>query len=1398
MNILSKFIVILFILTSPIHGFAKLSIEIDDLLKGEPTVEEECFKFNNSINNISIKKEEDRIKPYKEYNKSIPLSFEMAPTFINCPEDSILFLDENCSSIFTLIAPIIEDIDNAMPDGAYVTYSTTTGSGTDSFDYIQEEVIDFNYFGIGSLTIEWKAIDTFGMASSCFTEVTLQDTIPPSLSDDPPNSYGVYVDENCIDSFQLDHPFPLDNCGILSQIVYITYPDSSVVQEDMDPGVIFDYSYQGVGTITFDWTIIDLAGNEAHEYTYITLVDSISPTWDLNSIIILGQCGVDDVIELRDSAAQSLVATDNCTSNVIIELASPFPQITSNNCLSEGVYIYDYIAYDEFGNGSELGSVEVYFLDTLPPVISGIPNDITINCDGTFPDIPTPTSIDLCSGNLTSQLQLNIFTLNDFCGFAPITTSYIYEWTSTDECGNITVENWVVYIDSEASVSLGDDIVGCQGESYTLSTTGLSGDYYWSTGESTETIEVNQTGTYSVSVTSPEGCCAVDTINVTLNEVPDVLGIGGTIGCNDYELMIFGNSTTSNVTFSWTGPDSFSSNEQDPIVSQGGDYLLTVTAPNGCANSALVFVEDSGFQFSASVDSNDAVIYFETSVLLNECNCFEEFNNNGVLYAVKIGTEVVYEEILFPNQMDLMFIDTLNIDEVGPNIENLYSASFSQVGPGTVNCIKESTGTTLPFKVPTLFASNNSRPDSIHLSWVNKSSLTSGFRIFRDDELIHTMNATNGIDIEYNFTDAYNFTNSSLINGESYTYKVETTSNIYQAVNGTPFVPQKAEAIGSTYPINLEASDLEYDDKVVLNWNDLSAYAESIRINKDGIIIAVLPKSATSYENNNPIHGKLEEYSLEMISNNQVTMVDTDMGWTESNGLIDGKVLTIGEKIPVANAEIKLKWSSDNGMEYTDSLMINSNFDGSFSFDDLFYDATRDYVVEVSKGVFSFVENVKNITLDLDQPKQNDIIFLMDFDYDQNENNLSTILSLNTLKKPELDLLEVQVGATKASLDTTYFNVYRDSRLIHQFNDTELSLGDTILTFEDKNGVPGEEYNYTLHAYHIVDSTLIDTLLSVIDTFPDVYPVQSVTGTLTSQGTALFNWSHTSTNNSGFRLYREYEQPQLIYEGQDLTAMDLEGRPGEVTEYFITSFRTVENINYESDQYDISPLQYPDLVPININVIEPLNADRLDVVFTIPNVYTSDYNYDGVQIVRSYQGIETILKELPKVMLSPAQYILYEDRSGVPLRNYLYSVKPIKYSEGIAYTAELNDEETVQFPNVSIALNLNFLSEVGKINLNWDTPHTSDNYDGFIVYKSLALDSIGFVSYGANNSFVDYTYNPPNSLPETYNIVTSRTVDGVRYLSDPVAIMADPPIAQGVEVTILQNFTGNQRQCQSC
>jgi CSLREA domain-containing protein len=138
----------------------------------------------------------------------------------------------------------------------------------------------------------------------------------------------------------------------------------------------------------------------------------------------------------------------------------------------------------------------------------------------------------------------------------------------------------------------------CEGSTISLSTPAVSGATYSWTGPNgftstqqnpTLTAAIADAGTYSVTVTVNSCTSAAGSTNVVVNPIPatPVAGNGGPY-CEGGTISL-STPTVSGATYSWTGPNGFTSTQQNPTLAAAtaaaGTYSVTVTV-NGCTSAA--------------------------------------------------------------------------------------------------------------------------------------------------------------------------------------------------------------------------------------------------------------------------------------------------------------------------------------------------------------------------------------------------------------------------------------------------------------------------------------------------------------------------------------------------------------------------------------------------------------------------------------------------------------------------------------------------------------------------------------------------------------------------------------------------------------------------------------------
>jgi PKD repeat protein len=142
----------------------------------------------------------------------------------------------------------------------------------------------------------------------------------------------------------------------------------------------------------------------------------------------------------------------------------------------------------------------------------------------------------------------------------------------------------------------------CEGATLNLSTTAVTGATYAWTGPGGYTAttrtpsRTNSTaamsGNYTVTVTA-NGCSNTSTVSVVINAAPSALASSNSTVCvgNDINLTTL---AVSGATYSWVGPNSFTSNAQSPVrsnatIAMAGTYTVTVSA-NGCTSTSSTSV----------------------------------------------------------------------------------------------------------------------------------------------------------------------------------------------------------------------------------------------------------------------------------------------------------------------------------------------------------------------------------------------------------------------------------------------------------------------------------------------------------------------------------------------------------------------------------------------------------------------------------------------------------------------------------------------------------------------------------------------------------------------------------------------------------------------------------------
>lgn len=203
-------------------------------------------------------------------------------------------------------------------------------------------------------------------------------------------------------------------------------------------------------------------------------------------------------------------------------------------------------------------------------------------------DLGNDTTVALCQGYLTLDAgnpgMTYLWNTMDTTQTINVTSTGIYYVHVTNAAGcsgndtiNVTVIPGTVFVD------LGNDttVVTCTG-SLTLDAGNPGMNYQWSTGATTQTINVNAFGTYYVTVSNNAGCSGRDTINVAFNPNIVTVDLGNdTTFMNCHAPVFTLDAGNQGATYLWNN----SATTQTLDVTTSGTYYVTVTDAGGCIGS---------------------------------------------------------------------------------------------------------------------------------------------------------------------------------------------------------------------------------------------------------------------------------------------------------------------------------------------------------------------------------------------------------------------------------------------------------------------------------------------------------------------------------------------------------------------------------------------------------------------------------------------------------------------------------------------------------------------------------------------------------------------------------------------------------------------------------------------
>jgi gliding motility-associated-like protein len=307
-----------------------------------------------------------------------------------------------------------------------------------------------------------------------------------------------------------------------------------------------------------------------------------------------GQNGASIVV--NTAGTYTVTATDNlgCTASadfILAQLPAPTPVVSGPAvvCAGQAATLQTQGGFNAYAwsNGQFTPAVNVSVQGTYSVTVTDA-NGCTGEDAQNLNVLPTPQP-DISAAPYACNGQL---TLNAGAGFS------VYAWSngqngpsiSVAQSGDYTVtvtgangctgtDLFFADIPADPQVQISGNNTFCQGGNAALTASAGLIAYLWSTGETTQSISVNQTGNYEVTATNAFGCTATGIFPVQAlnNPVPVIAGPA---------TICVGSQATFTVPGAFSAYNwSSGQNTQSITISDPGTYIVTVTAANGCTGT---------------------------------------------------------------------------------------------------------------------------------------------------------------------------------------------------------------------------------------------------------------------------------------------------------------------------------------------------------------------------------------------------------------------------------------------------------------------------------------------------------------------------------------------------------------------------------------------------------------------------------------------------------------------------------------------------------------------------------------------------------------------------------------------------------------------------------------------
>lgn len=317
---------------------------------------------------------------------------------------------------------------------------------------------------------------------------------------------------------------------------------------------------------------------------------SVSPTasttytvsvTDANNCTVTGQVAVNVNPAPLVNAGPDQTACTGTTINLNATGANSFSWSTGANSAGISVSPTTQTTYTVIGTDSNgcISSDEVV-VNINPLLAVNLANPFVCPGNPATLDAGYPGASYLWNNGLTTQ------TIS-------VSSAGNYSVTVTDANGCTGIGLSTVTVGGAGLVNNATTAHACSGMTRILDAGNPGNHYLWSTGDTTQTIQVNTSGSYNVTVTDTDGCSITFTSNFLNNPLPVPAFSSVPVCLNDSNIFLNTSAVSSGgiVSYAWDFGDGSASALQAPshLFAANGTYnvTLTTTTDSGCVENIV-------------------------------------------------------------------------------------------------------------------------------------------------------------------------------------------------------------------------------------------------------------------------------------------------------------------------------------------------------------------------------------------------------------------------------------------------------------------------------------------------------------------------------------------------------------------------------------------------------------------------------------------------------------------------------------------------------------------------------------------------------------------------------------------------------------------------------------------